>query len=336
MLKIGVIGLGDISKIHIPAIQSNPYVELAAVCDIDPVMAGTVDGPAFYTDYLEMLEKESLDCVHICLPHHLHYAATKACVEKEIHVFQEKPLALDAKEGKLLVELEARNPAVKIGISLQNRRNETVEKLLELQASGKYGKVMGIKGLVAWFRPKEYYDIKPWRGQMKYAGGGVMINQALHTMDLMQLFGGEIKKIKGSIDNLLDYGLEVEDTATARIEFASGSQGLLFATNANAENSSVELELLFEKSKFTIKDSILTETLADGTQLKIEEDRKLPGTKFYYGASHVKLINEFYDCIRQDTDDYIHAKDAQASMEMIDAIRKSSNERKQIAMGVYQ
>ncbi|MGE7983307.1 Gfo/Idh/MocA family protein [Solibacillus sp. NPDC093137] len=336
MLKIGVIGLGDISKIHIPAIQSNPYVELAAVCDIDPEMEGTVEGPVFYTDYHKMLEKETLDCVHICLPHHLHYTATKACVEKGIHVFQEKPLALDANEGKSLVELEALNPNIKIGISLQNRRNETVIKLLEISASGEYGKILGIKGLVAWFRPKEYYDIKPWRGQMKYAGGGVMINQALHTIDLMQLFGGEIKTIKGSIDELLDYGLDVEDTATARIEFINGAKGLLFATNANAENSSVELELLFEKGKFTIKDSILTETLVDGTKLKLEEDRKLPGMKFYYGASHVKLINEFYECIRHNTDGYIKAKDAQVSMEMINAIRQSSISGKQIAMGVYQ
>lgn len=336
MLKIGVIGLGDISKIHIPAIQSNPEAELAAVCDSDPAMEGTVEGAAFYTDYDEMLEKEALDCVHVCLPHHLHYMATKACIEKGVHVFQEKPLALDAAEGKLLVGLEAQNPHVKIGISLQNRRNETVEKLLELAESGEYGKLLGIKGLVAWFRPKEYYDIKPWRGQMKYAGGGVMINQALHTIDLMQLFGGAIKKIKGSIDNLLDFGLDVEDTATARIEFANGATGLLFATNANAENSSVELELLFEKGKFTIKDSILTETLADGTQIKLEEDQKLPGMKFYYGASHMKLINQFYQCIQQDTNDYIHAKDAQASMEMIDAIRESSNSNKQIAMEVYQ
>lgn len=336
MLKIGVIGLGDISKIHIPAIQNNLNAELAAVCDSDQMMEGTVEGTSFYTDYREMLENESLDCVHICLPHHLHYTATKACVEKGVHVFQEKPLALNAKEGRLLVDLEARHPEIKIGISLQNRRNETVEKLLELAASSEYGQVMGVKGIVAWYRPKEYYSIKPWRGQMKYAGGGVMINQALHTMDLMQLVGGGIQKIKGSMDNLLDYGLDVEDTASARIEFANGAKGLLFATNANSENSSIELEVLFEKSKFTIKDSILFETLSDGTQRKIEEDRKLPGTKFYYGASHVKLINEFYECIQQNTDGYIHAKEAQVSMEMIEAIRESSDSRKEIKMEVYQ
>ena len=334
MLKIGVIGLGDISKIHIPVIQSNPDAVLTAVCDLDENLA--VDGAAFYTDYRKMLSVEALDCVHICLPHHLHYEATKACVEKGIHVFQEKPLALNAKEGGSLVELEDRYKDVKICICLQNRLNETVEKLREIVESGEYGKVLGIKGLVTWFRPKAYYDIKPWRGRMDLAGGGVMINQALHTLDLMQLLGGEIVKIKGSIDQLLDYGIEVEDTASAKMQFANGATGLLFATNANSVNSSVELQVLLEKGKFTIKDSVLTQSDDDGRKEKIIEDEKLPGTKFYYGASHAKLINLFYDCIQNDTDHYIHAKDAQTSMEMIQAIRDSSDERKEIAMEVYQ
>ena len=334
MLKVGVIGLGDISRIHIPVIQDNPDAVLTAVCDLDESLA--VPGAAFYTDYHEMLAMEALDCVHICLPHHLHYAATKACVEKGVHVFQEKPLALNAKEGGSLVELEERYKNVKICICLQNRLNETFEKLLEIVESGEYGKVLGIKGLVTWFRPKAYYDIKPWRGQMDLAGGGVMINQALHTMDLMQLLGGKIVKIKGSIDQLLDYGIEVEDTATANIQFANGATGLLFATNANAINSSVELQVILEKGKFTIKDSILTQSDDDGRKEEIIEDKKLPGTKFYYGASHAKLINQFYECIQNDTDDYIHAKDAQISMEMIQAIRDSSDNRKEIAMEVYQ
>lgn len=334
MLKIGVIGLGDISTIHILAIQDNPEAVLTAVCDLDESLA--VAGTAFYTDYREMLAMEALDCVHICLPHHLHYAATKACVEKGVHVFQEKPLALNAIEGGSLVELEERHENVKICICLQNRLNETVEKLREIVESGEYGKVIGVKGLVAWFRPKAYYDIKPWRGRMDLAGGGVMINQALHTMDLMQLLGGEIVKIKGSIDQLLDYGIEVEDTANARIQFTNGATGLLFATNANTVNSSVELQVILEKGKFTIKDSILTQSGDDGRKEEIIEDEKLPGTKFYYGASHAKLINQFYECIKNDTDDYIHAKDAQTSMEMIQAIRDSSDNRKEIEMEVYQ
>lgn len=336
MLKIAVIGLGDISKIHIPAIQENGNAQLVAVCDLDESLCRQVPGVPFYTDYLEMLQTEQLDCVHICLPHHLHYPATKACAEKGIHVFQEKPLASNVRDGKAIVNLEKEHSEVKIAVSLQNRANETVEKLQELIAMGTYGSVTGLKGLVTWFRPKAYYDEKPWRGQMQYAGGGVMINQSIHTLDLMQLIGGEIDSIRGSIDTLVDIGYEVEDTATANIRFKNGATGLFFATNTNSANSSVEFEVIMERGRFTIKDSILTWADEDGRKIELIEDRKLPGTKFYYGASHVKMINQFYKCIEYDTQDYIHAAQAQITMEMIDAIYKSSESKTAIKMEEYK
>lgn len=332
MLNIAVIGLGDISKIHLPVIQEHPNVTLVAVCDIDESLSETVPGTTFYTNYQEMLEKEAIDCVHICLPHHLHYQATKACVEKGINVFQEKPLTHNIEEAIALVKLEEENKNIKIGICFQNRMNETFEKLQEIFQAGQYGKITGIKGLVTWFRPKAYYESKPWRGQMAYAGGGVMINQSIHTLDLMQLLGGEIRTIKGSIDHLLDYGIDVEDTAVANIQFTSGATGLFFATVANSGNSSVELQVIFEKAKFTIKDSILTKENEQGKKEELIEDRKLPGSKFYYGASHEKLIHHFYTCLENNTQDYIHVKDAFISMKMIEAIYKSSETNEKIKL----
>ncbi|MEM5595964.1 Gfo/Idh/MocA family oxidoreductase [Niallia circulans] len=171
MLKIAVIGLGDISSIHLSAIQANPTAELVAVSDIDETRRESVQGVNFYTDYQEMLEKETLDCVHICLPHYLHYPVTKACVEKGIHVLQEKPLALHTEEGLELLKLEEDNKQVKIAICFQNRLNETVEKLRQIIAENKYGKIVGIKGIVTWARTKSYYDNKPWRGKLDLAGG---------------------------------------------------------------------------------------------------------------------------------------------------------------------
>ena len=223
---------------------------------------------------------------------------------------------------------------MKICICFQNRYNETFEALKEIVESGKYGKLIGLKGLVTWFRPKDYYDVKPWRGVMKYAGGGVLINQSIHTLDLMHQLGGEISEIKATIDNLLDYGIEVEDTAVAHMKFKNGARGLFFATNSNFGNSSVELQVQLEKGKFTIKDSILTKVNEEGQKERMVEDAKLPGTKFYYGASHMKLINHFYSCIENDTNDYVHVKDALPSIRIIDAIRESSEINKEIKLEV--
>lgn len=336
MLKVAVIGLGDISQIHIPAILNSPNAELVAVCDTNEALSKTVEDVNFYTDFIEMLEKEELDCVHICLPHHLHYTVTKACVEKGVNVFLEKPLARSAEEGMFLVDLAETRKDLKICVSLQNRLNESFIKLKEIVDSGELGKVTGVKGLVTWFRPKSYYDVKPWRGIMKYAGGGVMINQSIHTLDLMQLIGGEIETIRGSMDQLVDYGYEVEDTAVANIKFKNGATGLFFATITYATNSSVEFQVILEKGKLTIKDSVLSITNSEGVKERLIEDSKLPGSKFYYGASHDTLINQFYHAIINDTEDYIHVQDAQKSMEMISAIRRSSEVKVPIKMEVYK
>nr|WP_163539711.1 Gfo/Idh/MocA family oxidoreductase [Gracilibacillus sp. YIM 98692] len=336
MLRIGVIGLGDISTIHLSTIKRQENTQLVALCDIDESKQNMVKDIPFYTNYHEMLTEADLDCVHICLPHHLHYPVTKAAAENDIHVILEKPLAHNMDDSRALVKLEKDYPNVKIGVSLQNRLNETMEEIASIIASGTYGKVLGLKGLVTWRRPKSYYESKPWRGAMNTAGGGVMINQSIHTLDLLQLFGGEIKSIRGSVDRLLDYGLDIEDTATAHIHFQSGATGLFFATLSNAENDSVEFQVLLENARLTVKDSILTLTDQDGKKQVIIEDQKLPGSKFYYGASHAKLIDQFYQQIKQDGSNYIRVKDAHVSMEMIDLIYKSSEVKKKMKMGVLQ
>lgn len=331
MLNVALIGLGDVSPVHRHAIQSYKQARFVAACDLDP-SKNTLQGVNFYTDYEEMLEKETIDCVHICLPHHLHEPVTRTCVEKGLHVFLEKPLAHHLQAAQNLVQLEKDYPNVKVCISLQNRFNETVELLMKLIEKGTYGNVTGIKGLVAWHRPKAYYDEKPWRGKMDLAGGGVMINQAIHTLDLMQLFGGEISSIRGSIETLSDYNIEVEDTATAKINFKNGATGLFFATIVNAGNSSVELEVTFENGKLLIKDHQLMEVEDDDTKRLLIKDEKFPGEKFYYGASHKKLIHHFYRCIQEDRTDYIHAKDAFVSIQMIEAIYESAVLKKPLSL----
>lgn len=327
-LRVGIIGLGDISMIHLHAIKSSNNAELVAVCDIDETKSNLIENVNFYTDYIEMIKEEKLDCVHICLPHYLHYPVTKEVANLGVNVLLEKPLCLDTEEAENFKELSDKVDS-NICICLQNRYNNTVEKLKDIIDSGVYGKVVGIKGLVAWSRPKDYYTVKPWRGQMEFAGGGVMINQSVHTLDLMQLLGGKIKSIKGNIDNFLDYDIEVEDTVNAVVNFENGARGIFFATVANATNSSVEIEVVLENGIFTIKDSKLYRHI-DGELIEIAEDERLSGSKHYYGASHGKLIDKYYECLLNNTKDYIHIEDAIPSIRMIDLIRYSSECKKTI------
>lgn len=332
MLKAAVIGLGDIAQIHVPLLQSMKQVELVALCDIDDQKKDAFQGTfTFYSDYQEMLEKEDLDVVHICLPHYLHYAVSKVCAEHGVHVLQEKPLALNATEGRLSKEMEL-HVSTKCCLCLQNRMNASFIKCKQIIEEGIYGNLVSITGIVAWARGEAYYTSKPWRGMWKYAGGGVMINQSIHTLDLMQLLGGEIYAIKGNVCNLLDYDIEVEDTASAHIQFKNNVKGWFVATNANHVNDSVHLEIHMEKAVLRIQDSKLYVLKPGEDTVELIEDAVLAGPKSYYGAGHRLVFEDFYRAIEQDTSAYIHLHEGMVSMKMIDAIQASSKTKQTIIM----
>lgn len=325
MKKAAIIGFGTIAPVHLAAIQSNPEIELCAVCDTnEAVRASLPEGVAFYTDYKALREEAKPDCVHICLPHYLHFPVSKYFAEQGVHVFCEKPVALTPDEAEEFAALEAAHPELKIGICLQNRLNETTEMLKKLLDSGEYGKVVGCRGFVPWLRDKGYYEEQPWRGQMKYAGGGCMINQSVHTLDLLYYLCGDIARLHAAVSQLMEHGIEVEDTVAARLEFACGANGMFFATNANYTNESVQIRVATEKAIFHIEDDILVRIQPDGGREKLCENEKMPGAKFYFGASHSKLVARFYRAIERDTDDYIHVRDAVMSIRLIDAICRSA------------
>jgi predicted dehydrogenase len=323
MIRSALIGLGDISQVHISSILSLNNARLIAGCDIDPSRKSSLpEGTAFYTNYEEMLKQEKPDVVHICLPHYLHYPVAKTAAEAGCNIFAEKPLALNGGEAAEYVLLEKKY-GVKICLCLQNRCNPTSETLYRLLRSGEYGKITGIRGTVAWYRSREYYQNKPWRGSMALAGGGCMINQSIHTMDLMQYFVARpMRCIKGSVAQILDYGVEVEDTAVARILFDNGVIGLFCASVANYEDSDVEIDVACEKAAFAIRHRTLYHIQENKREELVSDSLALTG-KQVYGNSHVKLINTFYQVLEKGGGWYIHPEEGLPSMWMIDAIRKS-------------
>jgi predicted dehydrogenase len=278
-----------------------------------------------------MIKQEKPDVVHICLPHYLHYPVARDAADLGCNVFAEKPLALNYRDGLEYAKLEGANQ-VKICICLQNRLNDTSEKLREILQGGEAGPIKGIHGAVAWKRARAYYDAKPWRGVMARAGGGCMINQALHTMDLMYYFAGSpIKSVKGTIAQILDYGIEVEDTAAARIEFENGVTGLFTGSVANSRDESVEIQVTCEKAAFTIRNQCLYRRDPEGETLLASDD--VPAStvgKAVYGNSHQKLIAQFYDVLATGEGEYIHPQDALPVTRFIDAVRESSETGKTI------
>jgi UDP-N-acetyl-2-amino-2-deoxyglucuronate dehydrogenase len=181
--RVAVVGCGDVSIVHFEAIEAIADAELVAVCDSDPAAltetAVRYQVPGF-ADHHELVDAVAPDVVHVCTPHHQHADIAIDCLRAGVGVLLEKPLAHTPAEGDRVVRAAAEH-RVKIGVCLRNRYNATSQAIHSLLDSGQLGAVLGGTGTVMWHRPEAYYQRRPWRGRWDASGGGVMINQAIHT-----------------------------------------------------------------------------------------------------------------------------------------------------------
>ncbi len=290
MDNVCIVGYGAIGPIHALAISKAKKANLYAVCDINTERCnnGANEYNALkYYDFDEMLKDKNIDSVHICTPHYLHFEMIKKALSAGKKVICEKPVTMTREEFEELIHLENID---KLGIVFQNRLNPCVVKMKEIYDSGKLGKLITAKGILTWCRTKEYYEHDEWRGKYKTEGGGVLINQAIHTLDYFGYIIGKANNVKSQVINFSHEEIEVEDTVSAYMEFENGVNGVFFATNSYGVNSEIEFELVFEKGKLTYEGGVLK--LNDEI---IEHDEKAEGEKGYWGKSHNFLIERFYD-----------------------------------------
>lgn len=300
-LRVAVIGCGLVHHAHGQAIMENAGAELAAVCDIDgekaALSAETYNAVA-YTDYREMLDREDLDIVHITTPHYLHGQMSIDCMKKGLHVICEKPAAIHT-EDALRMKTVSLETGRSIGICFQNRFNTTSRKMKEIIDSGKFGKVTGTNARVVWSKDGEYYKSGKWRGKWATEGGGVLINQAIHTLDLQLWIVGMPVKLKGTaFTSVLEDCIEVEDTSVAVMGYDDPDiRGNFYATNAAADYSPVCLEIYCENGRLTLCEDLVVTDKNGNTESYSDIDIST-GDKAYWGTGHKYYIDDFYECTR--------------------------------------
>ncbi len=325
-IKAAIIGCGTIFGVHADAIAKNENTELVCVVDIDAKKAKEAANRyncKYYADYIQMLDIEDIDVVHICTPHYLHAPMAIEAMKKGKHVLTEKPIAISVDDAHEMIKVSGETEKI-LGICFQNRYNETSLKIKEVLESGKVGKVIGIKGLVTWNRSREYYTKSNWKGTWEKEGGGVLINQAIHTLDLLQWFAGEIDSLKAQVDiSLLEGIIEVEDTAHAAIKFNNGAIGIFYSTNCYPADSPVEIEIICEEATIKLCGE-LTINYGNGKVETINEIDKKTGYKSYWGCSHERLINDYYEKIINGDKFPISGEEAIKSIKIINSIYKSS------------
>ncbi len=313
-----IIGCGAISSVHAAALNSIDGAELYAVCDIDRKRAGAMAEKygclAFY-DINDVLYDKSVDTVHICTPHYLHMPMTVAALKCGKNVVLEKPAAMNYKDFDRLCALE-RDSKASVCAVVQNRENPCVKRLLEIVKSTAE-MPLGIFANMRWSRNAEYYSSSDWRGKQATEGGGLMINQAIHLLDMMCLVGGETERVQAEISNRGLPEIEVEDTADAVIFFKNGARGIFTATNLYGENAGFMIEVNYRDCTYRYSDARLMKITENGEEVLARDDVETPEGKPYWGRGHKTAIQKFYTALMDGGEDYVHLEDVRLTMKTL-------------------
>ena len=303
-IRVGIIGCGCISVMHLDSAAGLSQAELVAVCDIKEERAekaGDKYSVNYYTDYKEMLAIEKLDAVHICLPHYLHIPVSIYALEHGVHVLCEKPMSIGYSEAEKTVKL-AEKLGLKYGIIFQCRYNTPSIAVKERVVSGKLGKVIDCRVTLTWSRSDEYYSKSDWKGTWDKEGGGVIIDQAIHSLDLANWFIDDtITAVSSTLNNRHHKKVVVEDTADGLIEYKNGSKLFFWAHNNYCIDEPIEIRLVCEHGKATLSYDDCHIKYSDGTEEYIENKPQVEivygGGKPYWGTQHAVQINNFYNSI---------------------------------------
>lgn len=316
MKQVCIVGYGAIGPVHASALEGVENARLYAVCDIDPEMrklCAEKYSVVEYADFDEMLKDDQIHCIHICTPHYLHFPMIQKALAAGKEVVVEKPVAMTREEFEKLQTLK---DVEKVCLILQNRLNPCVIKMKELVESRELGEVKAAKALLTWNRDQAYYASGEWRGKWATEGGGLMINQAVHTLDYFSYLLGDVKNVKAHMSNFTLEGIiEVEDTCSAILELENGARGVFFATNGYSDNSCPYFEISFEKgiARYIDKQLYVNDEL-------VEQDSKSFAGKNYWGNGHEPLLKRYYD-----EQKYFSVADAKNTMETLFAIYESAN-----------
>ena len=320
--NVCVVGFGAVGPTHAAALSKIENVNLYGICDVDRERtdkgALQYNCKAFY-EFEDCLQDEQIDTIHICTPHYLHYEMIVKCIEAGKEVVTEKPVTMKAEDFSDLLAHYSDKP---IHVVMQNRTNNCIKAMKNiLDSDAGIGKLLCTKGILTWHRDASYYSKGEWRKTWAEAGGGVLMNQSIHTLDLMIYLSGAVQNVNATMSNKTLQGIaEVEDTMDAFLQFENGATGIFYATNAHGKNSKPQLEFEFEHASFLY----INGQLYRNGELICSDDQSFSG-KDYWGSGHARLI---YDLYMNQTG--FTLSDVKNTMETVFAMYESASTQKTI------
>ncbi len=332
-VNVALIGCGRVAEVHAKALCALPQTNLAAVVDVKPERAerfGKVynNRARVLTDYHEALADPEIDAVEICTPHYLHPEIAINAVRAGKHVLTEKPMAISVAAADEMIA-EAKKAQVKLGVIFQNRYNDASVAVKDAIEDGRLGKLLGSRLFLTWNRSDDYYRGSDWKGTWDKEGGGVLIDQAIHTMDLMQWFMGDIDQIEAKYYTRAHDYISVDDVAEGTLKFANGAVGFIYANCAYPYDAPIFLEVYGQKGLAQIHGDVATITVGNETTTVVQTADKDVG-KRYWGFSHQRQISCFYQDLLAGKEPFLNGEAGKTAMAMVLAMYHSSRSNEKI------
>lgn len=336
-IRFGIIGCGAIGPLHAECISKIKDAELVATCDIIEEraknLADKYSVKNYYTDYNEMLKRDDIDVVSVCVPSGLHGEVTIAAAKYGKNVLCEKPLEITREKMSEMIKA-CKEEGVKLGAVFQRRTMKAAILAKKLIEEGKLGRIVMANAYLKYHRSQEYYDSGEWRGTWELDGGGALMNQGVHGIDLIQWMNGGVDSLFSYSDHLVR-NIEVEDTAVIALKYKNGSFGVIEGATSINEGEDTVFEIYGDKGTIIFGDSGVKkwETI-DGKGIYDINDEAIGGSKGPEISSfgHLAVIEDMVDAVKNDREPMVTGEEATKAVDIILASYESAKTGREIKL----
>ncbi|MEJ5169485.1 MAG: Gfo/Idh/MocA family oxidoreductase [Fimbriimonadales bacterium] len=333
-VRLGIIGIGNMGSHHVRSMPQVRRCRLTAVCDVVPAKMDWIDGVAKFTDSRELIRSRQVDAVLVATPHYDHTTIGIDALDNGLHLLTEKPISVHKADCERLIAAHRRNPNLKFAAMFNQRTDPHYQRIRRLVRSGELGEIQRTSWIITdWFRSEAYYASGGWRATWAGEGGGVLLNQCPHNLDLFQWICGVPSKIEGRCSFGKYHRIEVEDEVTAYLEYPNGATGV-FVTSTGEAPGTNRLEIVGDRGKLVYESGRI---LFERTEVSVREFRETTPHAFPvvptwrceipvggYGGQHLEVLQNFVDAILDGVELIAPAEEGIHSVEMANAMLLSA------------
>ncbi len=334
-----IVGCGSVAEIHAKALSELDEAELvlafSRTLDNAEELAGE-HGIDYTNEWVDLVDREEVDAVSVCTPSgtHLDYGAQAA--KEGLHVVTEKPIEVTIERGRSLIDVCDRND-VHLSVIFQNRFIPDVREMKEAIEGGEIGDVHMAVAYIKWFRDQAYYDEGGWRGTLDLDGGGALINQSIHTIDLLQWLAGDVEQVFGKVGTYTHSGIEGEDTGIGLLNFEHGGIGVIEGATSVTPAQDRRIEIHGDSGTAMLEDDSFTLLTGDEDEEDVEEEEE-EGTGAespFAGFSvqpHRDQYRDIVQAIQEDRPSSVSGSEALDALAIIRGIYESSERKEPVSM----